>query len=150
MCSQRKVRADARSYLQTFLALVGRRFREICRKLLKRTWQALAAVSEHDCGADETSWIPAFSVGVRNHPAEAGFCHPGLSVANFFANCRKRLTEQNFPSPLAWAFGSGIIRPETNAPHWVQRAGFGQPFIASAQKVMVHGGVVRGFGVIAK
>jgi len=62
-------------------------------------------------------------------------CQPGLSVANFFANCRKRLTEQKqFSSPLAWVFGSGIICPETNAPQWVQRAGFGQPFIASAQR----------------
>ena len=56
-------------------------------------------------------------------------CQPGLSVSNFFANCRKRLTEQKFPSPLARAFGSGIIRPETNAPHWVQRAGFGHPLL---------------------
>ena len=78
------------------------------------------------------------------------FCQPGLSVANFFANCRKRLTEQNVSSPLVWAFGSGIIRPETNASHWVQRAGFGQPFIASAQKVMFHGGVLREFGVSAR
>ena len=77
-------------------------------------------------------------------------CQPGLSVANFFANCRKRLTEQNFPSPLVWAFGSGIIRPETDVPHWVQRAGFGQPFIASAHKVMFHGGVLRGSGVFAR
>ena len=64
-------------------------------------------------------------------------CQPGLTVTNFFSNGRKRLTEQIFPSPLAWVVGSGIIRPETNAPHWVQRAGFGQPFIASDQKVML-------------
>ena len=50
-------------------------------------------------------------------PTSGGWvCQPGLSVANFFANCRKRLTEQNIPSPLAWAFISGIICPETNAP----------------------------------
>ena len=66
-------------------------------------------------------------------PASGGWVRqPGLTVANRFANGRKRLTEQIFPSPLAWVVGSGIIRPETNAPHWVQRAGFGQPFIASA------------------
>ena len=76
-------------------------------------------------------------------------CQPGLTVTNCFAKCRKRLTEQNFPSPLAWGFGSGIIRPETNAPHWVQRAGFGQPFVASAQKVMFLGGILREFGVVA-
>ena len=77
-------------------------------------------------------------------------CQPGLTVANCFANGRKRLTEQIVSSPLAWIVGSGIIRPETNAPHWVQRAGFGQPFIASAQKVMFHGGFLREFGVVAR
>ena len=63
----------------------------------------------------------------------ARVCQPGLTAVNFFANGRKRLTEQIVPSPLAWVFGSGIIHPETNAPHWVQRAGVGQPSIASAQ-----------------
>ena len=52
--------------------------------------------------------------------------------------------------PLAWVVGSGIVRPEINAPHWVQRAGFGQLFIASAQKVMLHGGVLREFDVVAR
>ena len=56
----------------------------------------------------------------------------------------------NFPSPLAWVVGSGIVRPETNALHWVQRAGFGQTFVASTQKVMFHGGVLRGSGVFAR
>ena len=68
----------------------------------------------------------------------------------FFANGRKRLAEQILSSPLTWTFGSGIIRPETNAPHWVRRAGFGQPFVASAQKVMFHGGILREFGVVAR
>ena len=77
-------------------------------------------------------------------------CQPGLTVANFFANRRKRLTEQKIPSPLAWVFDSVIIRPETNASYWVQRAGFGQPFVASAEKVMFHGGVLREFGVVAR
>ena len=77
-------------------------------------------------------------------------CQPGLTVANRFANGRKRLTEQIFPSRPAWVFNSGIIRPETNAPHWVHRAGFGQPFVASAQKVMFHGGILREFGVVAR
>ena len=75
---------------------------------------------------------------------------PGLTVGNFLANRRKRLTEQFVPSPLAWVVGSWIIRPETNAPHWVQTAGFGQPFVASAQQVMIHGGIVREFGVVAR
>ena len=77
-------------------------------------------------------------------------CQPGLTVANFFANGRKRLTEKTFPGPLPWVVGSGIIRPEINASHWVQRAGFGQPFVASAQKVMFHGGILREFGVVAR
>ena len=67
-------------------------------------------------------------------------CQPCLTVANFFPKGRKRLTELSFPSLLAWVFSSGIIRPETNALHWVQRASFGQPFIASAQTVMFRGG----------
>ena len=77
-------------------------------------------------------------------------CQPGLTVANCFTNGRKRLSEQIFPSPLAWVVCSGIIRPGTNAPHWVQRAGFGQPFVASAQKVMFHGGILREIGVVAR
>ena len=77
-------------------------------------------------------------------------CQPGLTVANCFANGRKRLTEKIFSSPLAWVFDSGIIRPETNAPHWVQRAGFGETFVANAQKVMFHGGILREFGAVAR
>ena len=75
---------------------------------------------------------------------------PGLTVANCFANGRKRLTEKNFPSPMTWIAGSGIIRPEANAPLWVQRAGFGQTVVARAQKAMFHGGILREFGVVAR
>ena len=77
-------------------------------------------------------------------------CQPGLTVANFYANCRKCLTEQIFSSPLAWVVGSGIIRPNTNAPHWVQKAGLRQPFVASAQKVMFHGEILHELGVVAR
>ena len=77
-------------------------------------------------------------------------CQPGLTVANCFANGRKRLTERIVPCPLVWVVGSGLIRPETNAPHWVQRAGFGQTFVASAQHLMFHGGILREFGVVAR
>ena len=52
-------------------------------------------------------------------------CQPDLTFANCFANGRKCLGNQIFPSPLAYVVGSGIIRPETNAPRWVQRAGLG-------------------------
>ena len=90
--------------------------------------------------------IPRWST----EPTSGGrVCQPGPTVANVFANGRKRLTEQIFPSPLAWIIGSGIILLETNAPYWVQKAGFCQMFIASAQKVMFHGGVLREFGVSA-
>ena len=77
-------------------------------------------------------------------------CPPGVTFANCFANGRNCLTEQNFPSPRAWVVGSGIIRPETNAPHWVQRAGFGQTFVARAQKVMFHDGILGELGVVAR
>ena len=60
-------------------------------------------------------------------------CQPGLTVANCFLNGRKRLTEQISPSPQAWIVGSGIIHPDTNAPHWVQKAGFSRPFFSCAQ-----------------
>ena len=77
-------------------------------------------------------------------------CQPGLTVANCFANGRKCLTEQIVPSPLAWVVASGITRPETNAPHWVQRAGFGQTFVASDQTVMFRSESLREFGVVAR
>ena len=72
-------------------------------------------------------------------------CQPGLTFANGFANGRKRLTEQFFPSPLSWVVGSEI--PETDAPNWAQRAGFGERLVDNAQKVMLHGGILREFGV---
>ena len=61
-------------------------------------------------------------------------CQPGLTFAKSLANGRKCLTAQFFPSSLAWVVGPGIIRPETNAPHLVQRAGFSQTFVASVQR----------------
>ena len=75
---------------------------------------------------------------------------PGLTFAKGVANGRNYFTEQIFPSPLPWVVGPGIIHPETNAPHWVQRSGFGQPFVASAQKMMFHGGILRKIGVVAR
>ena len=79
--------------------------------------------------------------GFQHSPWEYGTDQrrPGLPTRS---QCREFLRELQkaphranfFSSPLAWVFGSGIICPETNAPQWVQRAGFGQPFIASAQR----------------
>ena len=77
-------------------------------------------------------------------------CQPGFTFANCFVNGRKCLTEQFFPAPLTWVVGSGIILPGTNAPHWILRAGFGQTFVANAQKVMFHGGILREFGAVAR
>ena len=143
-------RADARSYLQNFLALVGRCVREIGRKLLRRTL-ASAGRRQRARLRRGRNFVDSSLPRGSTEPTSGGrVCQPGLTVANFFANGRKRLTEQIFPSPLAWVIGAGIIRSETNAPHWVQRASFGQPFIASAQKVMFHGGVLREFGVVAR
>ena len=75
---------------------------------------------------------------------------PGLAVANCFANGRKCLTEQVFPSPLVWVIDSGVVHPETNTPHWVQGADLGQTFISSAQKVKFHGWILHKFGVGAR
>ena len=72
---------------------------------------------------------------------------PSPSVTNCFANGRKCLTEQFFPSPLVWVLGSGVVCPETNTLHWVQGAGLGQTFVASAQKVIFHGWIMRKFDV---
>ena len=74
-------------------------------------------------------------------------CQPGFTFANCFANGRKRLSEQISPHPLAWIVVSGITRPETDAPIWAQRVGFGHTFVARAQRVMFHGGIRREFGV---
>ena len=75
---------------------------------------------------------------------------PGVTVAKCFANGRKRFIEQIFPSPLAWIVSSGIIRPKTNASRWVQRAGFGQTFVASARNVIFHGGILRELEAVAR
>ena len=52
-----------------------------------------------------------------------------------------------FSSQLAWVIGPGITRPGTNAPHWVQRAGFSQTLVARAQKVTFCRWIWREFGV---
>ena len=131
---RRKARADAKSYLQTFLALVGRRVREIVRNLLRGT---LASVGRGQRARLRRGRIFVHSCIPRGSKEPASgdrVCQPRLTVANCFANGRKRLTEHLHPSPLAYVVGWGIILPETNAPHRVQRAGFGQTFVASAPR----------------
>ena len=58
------------------------------------------------------------------------------------SHCREQLRERqkvprqaNFCFPLAWVVDPGITRPETNAPHWIQRAGFSQKLVVRAYKV---------------
>ena len=126
--------ADARNYLQIFLALVGRCIREIGRKLLRRTL-ASAGRGQRERLRRGRHFVDSSIPRGSTEPTRGGrVCQPGLPVTNFFTNGRKRLTEQHFPSPLAWVFGSEIIRPETNAPHWIQRAGFGQPIYCQCSK----------------
>ena len=74
----------------------------------------------------------------------------GLTVANSFANGRKCFTELMFSSPLAWVVGPGIIRSETNAPHWVQRARFRDTFGVRSQKGILYGWNLRECGVGAR
>ena len=112
---------------QNFQALVGRRVREIGRKLLKTTLASAGRGQRARLWRRRSCVDPSIPRGSTEPTSRGRVCQPGLSLAKVFANCRKHLTEQNIPSPLAWAFGPGIIRPETNSPHWVQRAGFGQP-----------------------
>ena len=84
-------------------------------------------------------------------PASGGrVFQPGLTVADFFANGRKRLTDQIFP--LHWrGFSAGVSSPRRPMPHTGSRGlAFGQPFIASAQKEMFHAGALREFGVSAR
>ena len=69
-------------------------------------------------------------------------CYPGLTGANDVANGRKSFAEQIVPSPPAEITGLGVARPETDAPHGVERSGFSQTFCASAQEVMSHGRVL--------
>ena len=68
-------------------------------------------------------------------------CRPGLTFANGFADGRTCLTKHIFL--LHWrgslALGSSARRPV----HWVQRAGFSPKFVASAQKVIFHGGILH-------
>ena len=109
----------------------------------------LAAVNGPDCGADELSWMPAFPEGVKNWPTEARCANP-VSRSRIASRTAESASPSNFFSPLAWVVDSGIIRPETNAPHWVQKAGFGQTFVASAQKVRFHGGILSEFGVVSR
>ena len=67
---------------------------------------------------------------------------PGLTGANGAANLRNRFSEQSFPSPPARITALGVVRPETDALHGVERAGFSQFFCASAQEVVFHGRVL--------
>ena len=119
---QRKARADAGSYLQNVLALVGRRVRGRGRKRQKRTLASAGRAKRARLRLGRNFVDSRIPRGITEPAGGGRVRQSGLTIANCFANCRRHLTEQNFPSPLAWVVGSGIVRPETNAPHWVQRA----------------------------
>ena len=86
----------------------------------------------------------------RNQLGEAGRVDP-VSLSRIASQTAKTASPSNcFFSPLAWFVGAGIIRPEANAPHWVQRTDSSQKFVASAQKVIFHGWILREFGVGAR
>ena len=86
---------------------------------------------------------------MRNRREEAECANP-VSLSRNAWRTSESAPPSKFPSPLAWVVGAGIIRPETNAPHWVQGAGFGLTFVASTQKVIFPGGVLREFGLVAR
>ena len=69
-------------------------------------------------------------------------CQPGLTGANGVANRRKSFSEQTFPWPPAGITGLGVVHPEADAPHRVERAGCSQTFGTSAQDVIFHGKVL--------
>ena len=51
-------------------------------------------------------------------------CQPGLACANSVADGGKSFPEQILPLPPAGILGLGVVRPETDAPNAVKRAGF--------------------------
>ena len=77
-------------------------------------------------------------------------CQPDLTVANFFANSRKRLTEHIFPSPLAWGFWLGDHPPGDQCPTMGPEGWLRPTVYCQCSKVMFHGGVLREFGVVAR
>ena len=141
---------DARSYLQHFMALVGRRVRQIGRTRRRRTL-ASACRGQRARLRRRRKFVDSSVLRGSTKPANGGQeCQPGLTFAHYFANGRKRLIEQMFPSPLALVVGSRTVHPETNASHSVQGAGFGQTFVANAQTMMFHGGFLRECIVVAR
>ena len=69
-------------------------------------------------------------------------CQPGLTGANGVANRRTIFSELWFPSSTAGITGLGVVSPENNAPHGVERAGFSLTFCASCQEVVFYGRVL--------
>ena len=100
--------------------------------------------------AARTRFLGSFIRSASAEPTKGGRVRRhGLTVANFFANDRNCLTEKK-SSPMTWVVGTGIIRPETNASHWVLRADFSQKLVVRAQKMNFHGWIFREFGVGAR
>ena len=79
-----------------------------------------------------------------------GVCQPGLACADGVVNGKKSFSEQNFPWPPSGVANLEVVRPKTDVPHGVKRAGYIQTFGTSAQKVLFHGRVLLELGKIAR
>lgn len=73
---------------------------------------------------------------------------PCLSCTNGVTDSRTRFPEQMFPSPPTGVSGLRVVRPETDSPHGVKRAGLSRALGASALKVLFHSGSLSQFGKI--
>ena len=132
---------DPRRDSQDLGAAVRRCVRKTGRKLLRRTW-----ASARQSPRVRRRWGNLMNSASRGWGAEllrrSLGCRPGLTGANGVANRRKSFSEQFFPSSPAGITGLGVVRPETDAPHGVEKAGFSQTsFCASSQEVVFHGRV---------
>ena len=110
---QGKARADAGSYLQNVLALVDRHVREKGRKRRKRTLANAGRAKRARLRLGRNFVDSSIPRGSTEPTSGGRVCQPGLSVANFFANCRSASPSKFFPphwrGPLAR--GSSARRP---------------------------------------
>ena len=110
----------------------------------------LAADIEHDCGADEIWWIPAFPVGVRNRPAEAGFINPVSPSRISSRTAESASPRKNFPLHWRGSLARGSSA-RGSMPHTGSRGlASANRLLPVLKKVMFHGGVLRELGVIAR
>ena len=132
---QRETRADARCHHRALRLLGARHVRNIRQTIEREPMEALTAVNG---GAVTLTGFLGFlhwrCNGVIDQRRPGG---PTRSLVG--EGLRERFTKKKFPSPLSWVVGPETIRPETNVPHRVQRAGLSQTLVASVQKVIFMG-----------